>query len=119
MTRCSTSCGVAPVDPQTRTALVKIDLPSQSSLQSGAFVHVAFPTGTHAGVTVPNNAIVRSGQLVSVFVVDADGTAQMRVITLGDERQHRVEVLSGLDAGERVVAAASGVRDGVQVRGSL
>ena len=110
---------VAPVDPQTRTALVKIALPPNSGLQSGTFAHVAFPIGTHNGVTVPGTAVVRNGQLASVFVVNARGTAQMRVITLGDERQQRFEVLSGLDAGERVVAAANGIHDGVQVRGAL
>lgn len=110
---------VAPVDPQTRTAFVKIALPPASTFRSGTFVRVSFPTGTRNAITVPPAAIVRRGELASLFVVDNSGVAHMRLITTGEPRDGRVEILSGLDAGERIVTAGSGLSDGVQVRGTL
>lgn len=107
---------VAPVDAATRSAIVKVELPPASSLQSGSFVHVAFPIGTRDGIVIPRTAIARSGQLASVFVVDDQGVARMRLVTLGDSGGERVEVLSGIDAGERIVSAIGEIRDGVRVR---
>jgi RND family efflux transporter MFP subunit len=105
------------VDPVTRSALVKIDLPARSGLRSGGFVSVGFPVGSRNAVTVPATAVVRRGSLTSVFIVDAQQTVRMRLISLGDPLPGRVEVLSGLDAGERVVTQpVSALRDGVQVR---
>ena len=107
---------VAAVDPGTRSALVKLDLPPASGLRSGAFVRVAFPIGTRNGITVPAAAVAHRGQLTSVFVVDKDGVARMRLVTLGEPQGDRVEVLSGIDAGETIVPALSNeVRDGVKV----
>ncbi|HUP62332.1 MAG TPA: efflux RND transporter periplasmic adaptor subunit [Thermoanaerobaculia bacterium] len=107
---------VPAVDPVTRSALVKIDLPRGAGLRSGAFVHVAFTIGTRSGITVPKDAIARRGQLTSVFVVDGSRVARMRLITLGDAHGERVEVLSGLDVGETIVPlVVNGLRDGVNV----
>ena len=107
---------VPAVDPATRSALVKIDLPRHSGLRSGTFVRVAFPIGSRSGITVPAGAIARRGQLTSVFVVDAQQMARMRLVTIGDPQQGRVEVLSGIDPGEKVVVQLSSeLRDGVRV----
>ena len=107
---------VPAVDPATRSALVKIDLPRHSGLRSGTFVRVAFPVGSRSGITVPASAITRHGQLTSVFVVDAQQMARMRLVTIGDARQGRVEVLTGIDPGEKVVVQLSSeLREGVRV----
>jgi RND family efflux transporter MFP subunit len=107
---------VPAVDPTTRSALVKIDLPVRTSLRSGAFVHVAFTTGSRSGITVPATSIVRRGELASVFVVGNDGIARMRLVTIGEAQGGRVEVLSGLDDGERIVGRVTNeVQDGVRV----
>jgi multidrug efflux system membrane fusion protein len=108
---------VPAVDPATRSTLVKIDLPPNSGLRSGAFVRVAFTVGTRSGITVPAAAISRRGQLSSVFVVDKEGIARMRLVTLGEAQGERVEVLSGIDSGESIVSGVrNDVRDGVRVR---
>jgi RND family efflux transporter MFP subunit len=89
-------------DPATRSALVKIDLPKNAGFRSGQFVHVAFRIGTRGGITIPAAAVQRRGQLTSVLVVDNDNVARMRLVTLGEPQGDRIEVLSGLDAGEKV-----------------
>ncbi|MEO6486622.1 MAG: efflux RND transporter periplasmic adaptor subunit [Thermoanaerobaculia bacterium] len=100
------------VDPTSRSALVKIALGMTTlPLRSGAYARVLLPTGTRMALTIPPSAIVRHGQLVSVFVVGNDGVARMRLITLGENN----EVLSGLEPGERIVTEPSKVTDGTKI----
>jgi len=101
-------------DPVTRSAVVKIDLPGNTGLRSGTFVRVAFTIGSRRGVTVPAAAVARRGQLTSVFVLDKERIARMRLVTLGEVNGDRVEVLSGIDAGESVVLR-NDVREGTHV----
>ena len=107
---------VPAVDPATRSAIVKIALPAHSTFRSGTFVRVAFAVGSRDGITVPSASVVRRGELASVFVVGSDGIARMRLITIGEAQGERIEVLSGLDAGEKIVGRVTDdVRDGVRV----
>ena len=104
------------VDPLTRSALVKIELPQRSGLRSGTFVRVAFVVGSRDGITVPATAVTRRGELTSVYVVDNSGIARMRIVTLGEPQGDRVEVLSGIDRGEKVIPRNVGnVRDGMRI----
>ncbi len=96
---------IASIDSLTHAALVKIALPANAPLKSGAFVHVAFSTGSRNVITIPLSAIQRRGQLTSVQIVDASGAAHLRVISLGAPHGDRVEVLAGIDAGESVLIA--------------
>lgn len=110
---------VASIDPATRTSLVKIELPRHAALRSGAFARVGLAAGSKQGISVPSAAVVRRGEIESVFVVDSAGIARLRLVTLGDANGGRVEVLSGLTAGERIVTTTvAGLRDGVKVDGS-
>lgn len=110
---------VPAVDAATRSALVKIDVPRDAALRSGAFARVAFPAGTRSGIAVPSSALVRRGQLTSVFIVDNDGMARMRLVTLGGTQGGQIEVLSGLDPGERFVRqVVPSLRDGVRITGA-
>lgn len=98
---------VVPVlDAAARSALVKIDLPRDSVLRSGAFANVLFVTGRRRAITVPAAAVKSEGALTSVFVVGSDGVAQMRLVTCGETTGGRVEILSGLDDGERILQVA-------------
>jgi RND family efflux transporter MFP subunit len=100
------------VDATTRASLVKIALgAAPADLRPGTYVRVLFKTGQRNAVIVPETAIVRRGSLTSVFVVGEDGVAHMRLVRLGENN----EVLSGLDAGERVVTDPKNVRDGVKI----
>lgn len=92
------------VESSTRTFTVKIDLPSRG-LRSGAYGKAFFEAGSTKGVALPARAVVRRGSLTSVWVVSPEGTARLRLIKLGRSLDGRVEVLSGLHPGERVVVA--------------
>ena len=92
------------VDSASRSYIVKLDLSGIPQLRTGMFGRAVFPLGTHKVVDVPNSALMERGQMQSVFVVE-DGVAHTRLITTGRRSKDWCtwEVLSGLNAGERVV----------------
>ena len=93
---------VPAVDPASRTFIVKVDI-SGKGLRSGIYGRALFPVGERKGLLVPKMAIVERGALTSVWVADKENIARMRLVKTGREVHERVEVLSGLSAGERVV----------------
>jgi RND family efflux transporter MFP subunit len=111
---------VPAADPASRTYVVKISigLPSgnQQVLRSGLYGRARFITGQMQAMTIPQNAVVESGQLTSVFVVDQSGIARMRLVKTGKTYGDRIEVLSGLKEGEQIVVDGVGLRDGSRVR---
>jgi RND family efflux transporter MFP subunit len=94
---------VPAVDAASRSYVVKIDLPSIALLRSGMFGRALFPLGSRKVVVVPSAALIERGQLQSVFVAE-DGIARTRLVTVGQRGKDNVEVLSGLSAGERIIA---------------
>jgi multidrug efflux pump subunit AcrA (membrane-fusion protein) len=62
--------------------------------------------------------VLERAGITGVFVVDAQGVARYRMVRLGAETNGQVEVLSGLNPGERVVTGnAQGVNNGDKVAG--
>lgn len=110
---------IAPAaDPGSRTFLVKLDLPGAPGLRAGQFGRVAMPVGETTALRVPATAVVQRGQMEMVFVV-RDGKAQLRLVKTGKRIGSEVELVSGVEAGERIVTeGAAGLVDGqpVEVR---
>src|ERR1017187_8186945 len=69
-------------------------------------------------IAIPKSAVLNRGQLQAVYVVGSDQLASLRYVTLGPASSDQVEVLSGLQSGDRIVVQ-SGDRDlsGKQVEG--
>jgi RND family efflux transporter MFP subunit len=91
-------------NPASRTFLVKIELPKNPAIRSGLFGRARFPAGTREGLSVPQAALVQRGTMQAVYVLGLDQVASLRYVTLGRTDEKSVEVLSGLDSGERIVA---------------
>jgi len=67
-------------------------------------------------ISIPADALVPEGDAFRVFVVDAKNVAHARPVTIGVREPGRVEIKSGLAAGERVVTyGAYGLDDGSTV----
>jgi RND family efflux transporter MFP subunit len=96
---------VPAADPNTRTFLVKIELPSDSNLRSGLFGRAYLSRGERDALMVPRNAVVDRGMLKAVYVVGPDQTASLRYVSVGDVMGDRLEVLSGLNLNETIVAS--------------
>lgn len=91
-------------DATSRTFLVKIDLPTDTRLRSGLFGRAAFSRGERQALLIPRSAVIERGQLQGIYVLDQNKVASLRYITLGKPSGAEVEVLAGLQDGERVVA---------------
>jgi hypothetical protein len=83
--------------------MVKIDLPSSSKLRAGMYGTAEFTNGVRNAIVIPRTAVVARGSLNCVYVLDGQGIAQLRYVTLGATQGNLVEVLSGISAGERLV----------------
>ncbi|HNA82143.1 MAG TPA: efflux RND transporter periplasmic adaptor subunit [Thiobacillaceae bacterium] len=104
-------------DPMTHTYTVKLDI-AAPGLKSGAFARIQFPTGKRTVLAVPEAAVLDRAGIVGVFVVDAQGAAQYRMVRLGRKDGGQVEVLSGLNAGDKVVTGnAQVVNNGDKIQG--
>lgn len=102
-------------DDATRTRLAKLDLPPTPGVRSGRFGRVLLATGASLTVVVPPEAVVRQGQLETVFVVSS-GTARLRLVRTGRARDGRLEIAAGLSGEEKVVVGgAAGLVDGQRV----
>ena len=93
---------------RTRTLRVKLEVPNPDGrLRAGMFATVVFrPLAARQALTVPSLAVLRTGQRQVVVVDRGDGRFAPREVTLGHEGRGRVEVLTGLEEGERVVTSA-------------
>ena len=89
-------------DPNSRTYLVKMDVPGATGLRSGQFGRVAVPVGAASAIRIPAAAVIQRGQMELVFVV-ANSRAQLRLVKTGSRVGEEVEVVSGLDSGEQIV----------------
>lgn len=99
---------VPAADPASRSVLVKVELPADKRLRSGLFGRAHFSRGERAAILIPRTAVVERGQLRGVYVVGGDGIAGLRYITIGEAAEQHVEVLSGLDSGEKLIAVPGG-----------
>lgn len=106
---------VPSVDAAARTGTVKIDLPALPELRSGLFGRAKFDTGARKALTIPTTSVVERGQLQSVYVAE-NNIAHARLVTLGTRTNEKVEVLSGLNQGDRVIVPIpSGLSDGAPI----
>jgi RND family efflux transporter MFP subunit len=106
---------VPAADPASRTFTVKVDIAAKG-LRSGIFGRVFIPVGSRRGITIPRSALKENGVLTSVWVVGKDNIARMRLVRTGRESDDRIEVLSGLSSGERIVVnGTEKVADGAKV----
>lgn len=91
-------------DEKTRTITVKAPLKSEPGLGPGLYGTLTFKTGSSRVVAVPKDAVINVGQLESVKVVE-NGKTRIRHVKVGKElSEGRVEILSGLKPGDKIVA---------------
>jgi RND family efflux transporter MFP subunit len=98
------------LDRTTRTMQVEIDVPNDSyKLQTGMYANVVLQTQSHPdALTIPVQAVQHKDGKSAVLVVDQQNKVQLREIQTGLEDPTRVEVLSGLTQGDRVIVGNFG-----------
>lgn len=99
---------VPAADPASRSFVIKLELPVNANLRSGLFGHAEFTRGQTKAILIPHTAVLEHGQLQNVYALDDKNVATLRYITLGKTRAENIEVLSGLNTGERIVSDPAG-----------
>ena len=107
---------VPATDPVSRTFIARANL-SGTGLKSGSFGRALIDMGTGVtGILAPKRAVFERGALTAVWVVDADRIARMRLVKPGRALGDKVEIVSGLSAGEKVIiGGGEKVSDGARV----
>jgi len=90
-------------DPASHSFTIKIDLSGAKNLRAGMFGTAEIPTGVRQAIVVPRSAVIQRGSLPCAYVLDSNGIAQLRYVTLGTQYGNSVEILSGIWAGEKLV----------------
>jgi RND family efflux transporter MFP subunit len=91
-------------DPNSRTLLVKLDLPSTPGLRTGQFGRVAVPVAETSVLRVPASAVLQKGQMELVFIRNGNH-AQLRIVKTGKPTGEEIQILSGVNAGEEVITS--------------
>lgn len=108
------------VSLEARTGRVRVELANpQGRLKPGMYVRVALevPSGDPR-LVVPRDAVHATGERAWVFVKDPDGTLIAREVETGLVAGREIEILSGLEEGESVVASANFLIDAESSMGS-
>jgi Cu(I)/Ag(I) efflux system membrane fusion protein len=95
-------------DTVTQTLQVRLETDNPGYvLRSGMFVDVELPVTLPSAVTVPIDAVLFSGLKTTVFVARGDGFFEPRQVETGESMGDRVEILHGLEPGERIVISGN------------
>ncbi|MBA2748070.1 MAG: efflux RND transporter periplasmic adaptor subunit [Tatlockia sp.] len=111
---------IAPlVDPQSREATVRIDLPATALLRPGMFASGAIMIANVPGIAIPAKAVLpqSDGSAIAFVLTDGD-IVRSQKITVGEViGSANVEIINGLKIGDRIVVAGAGyLKDGDKVQ---
>lgn len=96
------------VDPNTRTLKVRIQFDNPGYLlKPDMYGQVELQTGGGRKLVVPQSAVLNSGERQTVFVDRGNGSFEPRTVQIGEQRGDRIEILSGLKPGERIVTSGN------------
>jgi membrane fusion protein (multidrug efflux system) len=96
---------------------VRADVPNPDALlKPGMFLNVSLQRDQRSAIVLPEESLVPEQSRQFVFVVE-DGKAKKREVHIGERRPGSVEILDGLQVGERVIVEGTvTARDGAAVR---
>ena len=96
------------MDPKTRTARLRLEVPNPAGeLKPEMFGEVVLKGPGHKGILIPLDAVLDAGTSKVAFVALGNGKFEPREVTTGATVLEKVEILSGLKAGEAVVVRAN------------
>ena len=74
------------------------------TLFPGMLVRVGIPVAEREVLLIPETSLLRRAEMRAVYVLDADDQPRLRQVRIGSRVNGQVEVLAGLDQGERIAA---------------
>lgn len=108
-------------DVRRNTVRIELLMPENTRATPGMYATVSVPDanrGSLASISVPQSSIVWRGSQASVYTVNTDGKAELRMIRTGSTTSNeRISVLSGLSEGDRVVTTPdTHLRSGMMIQ---
>ncbi|HXT11505.1 MAG TPA: efflux RND transporter periplasmic adaptor subunit [Candidatus Angelobacter sp.] len=107
------------MDPSSRTLLAELQVENpKNEILAGSYAQVRFDdTLGNPSLTLPANTLLFRSEGMQVGVVDANNKVEVRTIKIGRDFGSDVEVLSGVEAGDRVIVnPPDGLASGTTVR---
>lgn len=96
------------LDPKTRTAKVHVHFANPGhELKPEMFGEVVLQGAARVGLTIPADALIHTGTKDVVFIDLGEGKFQPREVQLGGKTGDQVEVVKGLEEGQKVVTRAN------------
>jgi len=96
------------VDPATRTLKVRLQFDNPGfALKPDMYGEVQLETGGKRKLVVPETAVLNSGDRQVVFLDRGDGRFEPRAVKIGAQTGGRIEILGGLQEGDRVVTSGN------------
>ncbi len=90
-------------DPETHTFRLRMALTEpDGTLFPGMLVRVGIPVSEREVLLIPESALFRQGELRAVYVLDDEDQPRLRQVRIGSRADGKLEVLAGLDEGERI-----------------
>ncbi|KPQ00187.1 efflux RND transporter periplasmic adaptor subunit [Marinobacter sp. HL-58] len=97
-------------NPETHTFRLRMRLNEPNgALFPGMLVKVGVPVARREALWVPASSLIQRSELRAVFVLDDQDRPRLRQVRIGVQEDGRLEILSGLSEGERVVTNPSGL----------
>ncbi len=91
-------------DPGTHSFRLRLQLEEpDASLFPGMLVRVGIPVGEREALWIPSSSLVQRGELRAVYVLDDSDRRRLRQVRTGVQHDGKLEVLSGLSEGERII----------------
>jgi membrane fusion protein (multidrug efflux system) len=106
------------VDPVTRAVMVRALIQNEDrALRPGMLLTVQVVTEEKQALMVPERVVVQVSDSAFVYLVDGENFARRQPVELGTRQAGDVEIVSGLEPGDRVITkGVIKLRDGVPVR---
>jgi membrane fusion protein, copper/silver efflux system len=96
------------VDPMTRTLKVRLNMDNPGvMLKPDMYADVDFLVSIPSKLTVPADAVLNAGERKTVFVDRGNGFFEPRQVKTGEREGDRIQILSGLSGGERIVTSGN------------
>jgi RND family efflux transporter MFP subunit len=95
------------LDSSTRTMLTEVDIPNPDlTLSPGMYAETTIQLQNRKGVLIlPTQAVIQNGNTSHVLVLNEQNQIERRDVTVGLQTPNEIEITSGLQEGDRVIAA--------------
>jgi len=107
---------VQAADPVSHQFLVKVALKASADIHPGMFAQAGFRVGERQAIIVPQATLKTHSGLHAVYVLDAHGISQYRLVRLGQTLGNKVEIVAGLHDGDTIVWGNPNIKTGMKIQ---